>query len=285
MSTPAPDSTFRRLMLAADLEPGSEAVWAHALRLCLDTRGVLTVVHARGPYGDRTWTDVPTARELLQLWGAVGQATPLEDFERLGMQIHLREIEAIDPRARLPWLMELGQPDLLVTGTHRPQGIERALHGSVGEALARQAPHAALVVPDGVRPIVDLETGLVNLRRVLVPIGVDEHQQLAIDAAARCARSLGTPRVEFLLLHAGPRSEVPPLDLPTEPAWGWRWIDHEAGATVRRILETATQEHVDLVCMVTHGHDSLVDLVVGSRTEQVIRSAPCPVLVVSVPAR
>jgi len=39
-------------------------------------------------------------------------------------------------------------------------------------------------------------------------------------------------------------------------------------------------ESVDLVVMVTEGHTGILDAIMGSTTEQVIRKSPCPVLTV-----
>jgi nucleotide-binding universal stress UspA family protein len=281
MSDPTTPPVFAQVMLAADLTDGSEPAWTHALRLCIDTRGALSVVHTRCALTDAAWTDVPTVRDLLQRWSLVSDVDPLADLRRLGLQVHLRALEAIDPRSRLPAVLREEQPDLLVVGTHRPTGLARFLHGSVGESLARAAPHAALVIPDGVRPFVDPQSGEVRLRTVLVPIGTGPDQQRAIDNAARLARSVGATDATFVLLHAGDPEHLPALDLPQEVDWQWRWQIHPPGAVVSRILDAAAD--ADAVCMLTHGLDSVLDLIAGSRTDQVIRGATCPVLVVPSP--
>jgi nucleotide-binding universal stress UspA family protein len=52
------------------------------------------------------------------------------------------------------------------------------------------------------------------------------------------------------------------------------------GSPFRKIIETAEAEHVDLIVMATHGRTGLSHLLIGSVTERVVRTAPCPVLTI-----
>jgi len=52
------------------------------------------------------------------------------------------------------------------------------------------------------------------------------------------------------------------------------------GDTVDEILGTAERERADLIVMGTHGRSGLVQFVVGSVTEKVVRQAPVPVLTI-----
>jgi nucleotide-binding universal stress UspA family protein len=49
---------------------------------------------------------------------------------------------------------------------------------------------------------------------------------------------------------------------------------------VPSILDVRAEMEADLVVMTTSGHDSLRDALWGSTTEQVVRSARCPVCAV-----
>ena len=46
------------------------------------------------------------------------------------------------------------------------------------------------------------------------------------------------------------------------------------------IVEVAKKLGIDLIVMCTDGRDNLMDFVIGSNTEHVINSSPCPVLVI-----
>jgi nucleotide-binding universal stress UspA family protein len=49
------------------------------------------------------------------------------------------------------------------------------------------------------------------------------------------------------------------------------------------IVEAATDRGADLIVMGTHGRSGFDRLIMGSVTERVLRSAPCPVVVVRHP--
>jgi nucleotide-binding universal stress UspA family protein len=55
------------------------------------------------------------------------------------------------------------------------------------------------------------------------------------------------------------------------------------GEPVPEILEVAGQTKADLIVMGTHGRTGLSRLLMGSVAEQVVRNAPCPVLIVRTP--
>ena len=186
------------------------------------------------------------------------------------------------PVEDLQQVMVEEDPDLVVVGTHLPGMFLRMTAGSVGETLARGAPHEALVVPDGVSPMAAGVNGPALVSRVLVPLDPDHGRaQQALDAAARFARSVGSEHVVFTTL--GPTGDpLPPpeITLPADRGWQWRHVPLAAGNVVQCILAEAEASGVELVVMGTRGHDSLGDALLGSRTEQVLRAAGRPVLVV-----
>ena len=52
------------------------------------------------------------------------------------------------------------------------------------------------------------------------------------------------------------------------------------GPAAHTIVETAAELAVDLVVMTTHGRSGLQNALLGSVTERVVRSSPCPVLTI-----
>ncbi|MGA1868362.1 MAG: universal stress protein [bacterium] len=54
----------------------------------------------------------------------------------------------------------------------------------------------------------------------------------------------------------------------------------ECGIPYQKITEYATKNNIDLIVMGTHGRSGIAHFLIGSVTEKVIRTAPCPVLVV-----
>ena len=52
------------------------------------------------------------------------------------------------------------------------------------------------------------------------------------------------------------------------------------GIPYRKIVDLAEEEKSDLIVMTTHGRTGLSHLVMGSVTEKIVRTAPCPVLTI-----
>ncbi len=82
---------------------------------------------------------------------------------------------------------------------------------------------------------------------------------------------LGEARQQLERLH--PAEAVPAVE---------RWL--EEGDPAREIIRVAGEAHADLIVMGTHGRTGLLDRLMGSVAEQVVRRAPCPVVTVKAPA-
>ena len=52
------------------------------------------------------------------------------------------------------------------------------------------------------------------------------------------------------------------------------------GTPCEKIIEVATKEKIDLIVMGTHARTGIAHFLIGSVTEKVIKTAPCPVLVI-----
>jgi nucleotide-binding universal stress UspA family protein len=140
-----------------------------------------------------------------------------------------------------------------------------------------------------------------HLQTILFPTDYSEQSQAALDYAVDLARTFGA---RLIVLHI-----VPTLG-PEEVSFGEaagqkqpeayrRHLWEELHAKVRifdprigveyvlsedepakAINELATHRHCDMIVLGTHGRHGLHRLLEGSVAERVIRSAPCPVLVV-----
>lgn len=144
-------------------------------------------------------------------------------------------------------------PQLLVVGTHARHGLAALLAGSVAEAVARNVAVPTLIVPNHVRGFVDRETGAIDLQRVLVPAGDTAEAERGL-TAARALVALAGARAEIEILH----------------------VAH--GRIAEAILAEARKRQACVIVMVTRGHDGLADVLLGSRTEHLVRDADFPVL-------
>jgi universal stress protein A len=138
-----------------------------------------------------------------------------------------------------------------------------------------------------------------NVRHILAPTDFSENSKQAVTYAFELAQKL---HAKLSLLHV---IEVPVYAI--EVALPLEGLEQDArrelarllpeaetahvavtrlvvmGVPSQRILETAADEQVDMIVMATHGRTGLSHLIMGSVTERVVRTSPCPVLTIRPP--
>jgi nucleotide-binding universal stress UspA family protein len=144
-----------------------------------------------------------------------------------------------------------------------------------------------------------MPTDPLNVHKVLVPLDFSDPSQQAIQYARRFA---APSQAELLLLYV-----IEPVAYPAElgvvinldadlaeRALGeleklrqQHLGDYpsarclvRSGVADAEIVNTAKDEHADLIVIGTHGFSGLKHLLLGSTAERVVRDAPCPVLTV-----
>ena len=144
-----------------------------------------------------------------------------------------------------------------------------------------------------------MPTDPLNVHKVLVPLDFSDPSQQAIQYARRFA---APSQAELVLLYV-----IEPVAYPAElgvvinldadlaeRALGeleklrqQNLGDYPAarclvrsGVADAEIVNTAKDEHADLIVIGTHGFSGIKHLLLGSTAERVVRDAPCPVLTV-----
>ncbi len=180
---------------------------------------------------------------------------------------------------------------LVVMGTHGRTGWERAVLGSQAEHTLRNAPCPVVTIAPGASCPAAPQT---------VVVGLDFSP--ASLAATSAVRELGATG-HWILVHAatGPpdpsarrdtRREALPvpdrgdIDARLEPlvaelrrGGGQVDIRVQNHGAAPLILEIAERERADLIALGTHARSGLVRALLGSVAADVVRRAPCPVLV------
>ncbi len=147
---------------------------------------------------------------------------------------------------------------------------------------------------------------MAEIKRILHPSDFSEFSDRALDYAALIARQFDA---ELHLLHVltdpmsvvqGPTDYTLPdgffadLCKQAEASLAERPSGKSAieikrvttiGAAAGEIIHYATDKHIDLIVMGTHGLTGLAHLLIGSVAERVTRLAPCPVMTVPPPGR
>lgn len=281
MST-GPD--LRSIVLPTDLAAGSEQVFAHGLAIALHSKARLHLLHVHTPdQGARYWNQLPSVRQLLMRWKRLGPESGPDEIQALGVRVLLDDLSGSDPAREVADELQNLRPDLLVLGTHRRKGLDKLLHGSVAERIFRASQLPTLFLGLDDPGWVDRETGWTHPRRVVVPTGQDFTPDRALDLAAGWLPLLGRGPYELTLVHAGARPAAPPPRPPEGFVGRVRQVSHNVGDLIAAVLAEIELEHADLVVMATHGRDSWLDDLVGSKTEQLVRWTRAPALVLPVP--
>ena len=272
---------IRSILNATDFTASSELAFIHALKIALEAKAKLYVLHADPAGGEEVdWSAFPGVRRTLARWGVLPAGSPMADVgDKLG--IHLAKISARerDPARAIVRFANDHKNDLIVLATHGREGVPRWLHGSVAEPAAREADTPTLFLPPGTRGFVDPETGTLQLRNVLIPIDHRPRPQAAAREAERLCRTLSLSEVVLHLVYVGEQRGMPALEIETNsPLEVTRSV--RSGDVVDQILAAAAECPADLIAMATAGHQGFLDALRGSTTERVLRHAPCPVLAV-----
>lgn len=197
------------------------------------------------------------------------------------------------PRASLSVCDYADEDDLVVVGTHGRTGVRRVLMGSVAEQTVRHAPCPVLVV----RGEVDIATFPSS---VVVCTDFSKASVPAVAMAGRIARAFEAPATLLYVEHTDvwqqatedvdddaklrelraqldrALAELHEEHLPAPVETQLVVSDHRPEG----IVTHADKRGADLLVLATHGRSGLARLVIGSVTERVVRTAPCPVLVV-----
>jgi nucleotide-binding universal stress UspA family protein len=187
--------------------------------------------------------------------------------------------------------------DLLVLGTHGRSGWDRMLLGSVADKVLRRSPCPVLIVPPEAAPDP-------QFCRVLC---ATDFSPAAGRALAQALSIVERADGRLLVLHVLETPDVPDEipgcpDYDVEEFWntyrerssGWMEAAIPAEAKARCTVETvmapgkahgtivarARRDGDDLIVVGTQGRSAIERLFLGSTADQVVRRAPCAVLVV-----
>lgn len=265
----------QRIFHPTDCSASEQAAFNHAVKLACLARAELTIMHV----GPEDFEEFPRVRPLLVKWGLLPEGSARQDVGKLGIRVN--KVRAVSERASAAILSHLAQhpADLLVLSTHQREGLARLTHEAVAEPVAREAHVKTLFVPSGVAGFVSDENGRTDLQRVLIPVSLQPHPQPAIDAAADLARSLGSEKVLFELVYVGSEEDFPKVNKPEQPGWTWERLIAK-GNPADWIIAAGKDFDVDLIVMMTEGHNSVMDMLRGSTTERVLRGARSPLLAI-----
>lgn len=173
--------------------------------------------------------------------------------------------------------------DLIAAGSRGRSGLERAVLGSVADALVRKSPVPVLTVRENEQEAVG------PIDRILVPSDGSEVALAAAPLAVELAQRTGARldllhAVEDTLDSADKEAAASEALRPLEERCGISEIECEAhvasGRPNKAIYDHAVEHGIDLIVMATRGRGGIERFLLGSIADKVVRTAPVPLITV-----
>ena len=238
-----------------------------------------------------------TQKRLDELTREVSEAHGVEVVSRrlegaAGSEI-VREVNGIDPANP--------RATLVMIPTHARKGVPRLLLGSVAEKVVRKSECPVLTFQSAEGPI-----DLTKIERVHVPLDLSDVGSSCLDVAAGWCRHFDA---SLELVHVlEDLSSIPSIEWSVHPDQTpteyYRKAEKSSleslaeaaqasvgesvstdfcvryGFVADEIVENAKEKKADLIITSTHGYSGFRRLILGSVAERLVRTAPCPLLVV-----
>lgn len=290
---------INRVLCPIDFSNFSERALAYAMKISVWYGAKLEVLHVMPPLPPSTLSELAaSSRELT----ARNLLAAVERARLPGADVDTLLVESADPPARILEHAETFDADLVVTGSHGRSGMQRALLGSVVEALLHRCARPVLAIPshlESVPPAKDI-----TFSRIVCAV---DFAAASLNALAYALSLAEETDARLTLLHVismppelthapqPPDYDVAPIRAEAEaeslnrlraliPEHATDYCTVETavveGGVSRQVLRTATDRHADLIVLGVHGRNAFDLAFFGSNSKDVIRQATCPVLIV-----
>jgi nucleotide-binding universal stress UspA family protein len=262
---------IRAIAHPTDFSPDAQIAFEHALALAAVYRCRLDLIHVHSPGAEDHWESFPHVRETLHRWGRLeAHATPEDIKQATGIDVHKIEVEdptLVDGLARF---LSTHGADLVVTASHGRGGLDRWLAGSVSRDIARITHFPTLIFGPHAQPFIDSKTGAVLPLSILAPVCAAPAPDRALDRLKSLTETL---HAELALVHVGAAMPA------TIDVHGLQYdVRRLEGPVEASILSEASACEAKIIAMPTARRHGIIDALLGSTTEHIVRRAPCPVL-------
>jgi len=147
-----------------------------------------------------------------------------------------------------------------------------------------------------------------KLKKVLVPIDFSDYSKSALNYAADFAKKFNAGIILIYVVEPviyPPDFSMGQIAIPSiNTEWDMKAKEEldklakteipdaitvntviKTGKPFIEIIETASEEDVDIIIIASHGHSGMEHILFGSTAEKVVRKAPCPVLTLREPRK
>jgi len=275
------NATRATIVHPTDFAPGDASAFAHAVAMTLASKSQLCLLQVRDEdeaFFSQT-LGLRHVRDLLVRWGKLAEDTPYDRWEsELDVQVSSVSVVARNARTGILEFLEDRPSNLVVLATHENKAPTRWRDVSVHQGVLRQMRTMSLFLRNDAKGFIDLDSGALTLKRVVVPID-DAVASLPAIRRIEAMLKLVSCEASIELLHVGESAPQPtdeqgkPLDLP---------LIVREGPVVDAILALADELKADVIAMPTAGRHGLLDAVRGSTTARILDNGAWPLLAVPV---
>lgn len=277
---------YGKIMLATDFSEPARQALVEAVRLARRDDAELHVVYVDvvALQGLGSFSDPPLPDYIRKVSQLSMSGDPNVDINYRKASTHVVR-DSSEAAGILRYARESGM-DLIVIGTHGRGALAELILGSVAQAVVRDAPASVLVVGPN--------AGGLHARCILAPVDFSPRSREALAQAGRLAAEASAQLVALSVvdfvrvahpeeLDIGEREQRTRAELTEFVTAAALPVTAEPLVTVGpapdEILRIAAKYDAGLIVMGASGHTPLQRLVLGSVCKDVIREAPCPVLV------
>ncbi len=290
------NTRLKQIVVAVDFSPCSETALRHACDLAKFHEAPLLLVSVVEPPRVFAEPNVqPYADWDKSVLGTV--RTQLDDLVKAEVPASITlktEVRIGKASAKIIEAAQASSADLIVIGTHGYTGIKHFLLGSTAERVVRDSHCSVLVVHESDKAPRNLSRP--SARKILAPVDFSPHSKLATQYALGWGENLGAnvdllnivpihyaageyDLVDYQLLAAEQLNSGEKQLAEWAQALGCGKAPVRHGRPSTEIVEFAHEHDFDLIVIATRGQTGLKHLLLGSTTEEVVRHARCPVLV------
>ena len=195
----------------------------------------------------------------------------LDEFKAAAARENLTVETALDMGIVANQLCERARSADLVMIGHRGvnERFSTGLLGSTAESVARKCPRPLFISPMEFREI----------KKPVLAYDGSERASHAMRAAAEFANGIGVPLTVVTVARdpkLGERtlSEARTYFEPYTPTAEFKLLQGHANEEIVKFLK---EHDADLLFIGAYGHSRIIEMVLGSTTEYVLRNSPCPV--------
>jgi nucleotide-binding universal stress UspA family protein len=289
--------SIRSILWPTDFSDDSRHALDHAVAIARWYSARIVAMHACSP----VYAEVPV---LTGAGDTCGTSSALYTQVRdeiakpaAGLETFVDVVESVAAPAIVQYAARNGI-DLIVIGTHGTSGFEHMILGSVTEKVLRMSRCPVLTVPPRAQ-----KTSSLPFKRIVCPTDFSASSYAAMASAVSFAKEGDAQLTAVHVLEDPDENELfvaRPYDVhhhrelrekhlrehvdamvpPSLREWAAPKLVVGSGKPYQEILRIADEEHADLIVMGVQGRTPFDVMMFGSTTNQVVRSATCPVLTV-----